>query len=81
MCACDACPVLAVVGTIQELRIPVIGHDMFPFTELEDSQNYQVNLSHFITLFNGGEIRKNQPSLFPFYDFSIIPVEFIRKGD
>ena len=53
--------------------------DMFPFTVLEESDNYSVNLSHFVKLFGGEDIGKKQLSLFPFYDFSIIPVEFISN--
>ena len=53
--------------------------DMFPFTVLEKSDNYSVNLSHFVKLFSGEDIGKKQLSLFPYYDFSIIPVEFISN--
>ncbi|MFA5971604.1 MAG: N-6 DNA methylase [Lentimicrobiaceae bacterium] len=53
--------------------------DLFPLTNDEFSlithENYQV-LSR---LLQGEEIEINQPSLFEFYDFSIIPIEFISN--
>jgi N-6 DNA Methylase len=53
--------------------------DLFPFTKLEENQNFNVNFSLLIRLFKGDDIGKNQSSLFPYYDFSVIPVEFISN--
>lgn len=53
--------------------------DLFPFTKLEENQNFIVDFSLLIRLFKGDDIGKNQLSLFPYYDFSVIPVEFISN--
>ena len=53
--------------------------DLFPFTELEENHNLIVNFALLIQLFKGDDIGKNQLSLFPYYDFSVIPVEFISN--
>lgn len=53
--------------------------DLFPITAEEyqniTTQNYQV----LKRLLKGDDIEKGQPSLFDFYDFSIIPIEFISN--
>lgn len=53
--------------------------DLFPLTASEyehvKKEDYQV----IKRLLKGDNIEKNQPSLFEFYDFSIIPIEFISN--
>ena len=53
--------------------------DLFPISESQiDSIPYEC-FSTLITLLSGGMVSTGQKSLFDFYDFSIIPVEFISN--
>jgi hypothetical protein len=53
--------------------------DLFPISD-DDYQNIKPeNYNVIKRLLNGEDIDKQQPSLFEFYDFSIIPIEFISN--
>lgn len=53
--------------------------DLFPLTSDEFSQISWENYQVLRRLLKGDDIEINQPSLFEFYDFSIIPIEFISN--
>jgi hypothetical protein len=53
--------------------------DLFPFTDIEKPRNLDINFSIFIKLFKGDKIGEKQTSLFLYYDFSVIPIEFISN--
>ncbi len=53
--------------------------DLFPISESEHSQISTDNYQVIKRLLQGEDLDKQQPSLFEFYDFSIIPIEFISN--
>lgn len=53
--------------------------DLFPVTEKEKASVTDEHLQVLYTLFSGGEILTGQQSLFPYYDFSIIPIKLISN--
>lgn len=53
--------------------------DLFPLSPNEYKQVRKGDYQVLKTLLLGGEIAKNQLSLFQLYDFSIIPIEFISN--
>jgi hypothetical protein len=56
------------------------GDDIFAISDNEYTQNAtKDSLNVLIRLLNGEDLEKEQPSFFSFYDFSIIPIEFISN--
>lgn len=53
--------------------------DLFPISENEYNQISTENYQVIKRLLQGEDLDKQQPSLFEFYDFSIIPIEFISN--
>ncbi len=53
--------------------------DWFPINEEEEKSVQQEHLSILRELISGTEIKTGQRSLFDYYDFSIIPIEFISN--
>lgn len=53
--------------------------DWFPIDDNEESIIHDTHLSIISELISGTEIKSGQKSLFDFYDFSIIPIEFISN--
>lgn len=53
--------------------------ELFPLSKTEYSQITKEDYQVLRRLLQGEAIEKNQPSLFEFYDFSIIPIEFISN--
>ncbi len=53
--------------------------DLFPLNNSEYRQITKEDYQVLRRLLQGEDIEKNQPSLFEFYDFSIIPIEFISN--
>lgn len=55
--------------------------DLFPFIEVEKEGAIldAVLLQNFVHLFRGDNIGSGQLSLFPLYDFSVIPIEFVSN--
>ena len=53
--------------------------DLFPISEDEYNQISTENYQIIKRLLQGEELDRQQPSLFEFYDFSIIPIEFISN--
>jgi len=53
--------------------------DLFPLSQSEYTQVRKNDYQVLKRLLLGGDIAKNQPSLFELYDFSIIPIEFISN--
>lgn len=53
--------------------------DLFPLTANEYKHIKREDYQVIKRLLKGDNIEKNQPSLFEFYDFSIIPIEFISN--
>jgi hypothetical protein len=53
--------------------------DLFPLNDVEYKQIRKKDYQVLKDLLEGVELEKNQPSLFEFYDFSIIPIEFISN--
>lgn len=55
--------------------------DLFPFIDIEKERSIldEELLQNFVRLFNGDDIAIGQRSLFPLYDFSVIPIEFVSN--
>lgn len=53
--------------------------DLFPISDDEYSKITATNYQVIYRLLKGDDLDKQQPSLFEFYDFSIIPIEFISN--
>ena len=53
--------------------------DLFPLTNSEYKKITKEDYQVLRRLLQGEDIETNQPSLFKFYDFSIIPIEFISN--
>lgn len=53
--------------------------DLFPLNSDEYGEVSEEDYLVIKRLLQGDDIEKNQPSLFEFYDFSIIPIEFISN--
>lgn len=53
--------------------------DWFPISDKEEDLVTQEHLSILKNLISGTEIKTGQASLFDYYDFSIIPIEFISN--
>ena len=53
--------------------------DLFPISEDEYNQISTENYQIIKRLLQGEDLDRQQPSLFEFYDFSIIPIEFISN--
>jgi SAM-dependent methyltransferase len=53
--------------------------DLFPISENEYNQISTENYQVIKRLLQGEDLDRQQPSLFEFYDFSIIPIEFISN--
>jgi hypothetical protein len=53
--------------------------DLFPVTKDEYAAVEQKHLDILYLLFSGGDIITGQPSLFSYYDFSIIPIKLISN--
>ena len=55
--------------------------DLFPFIDIEKERVILDTglLQNFVRLFNGDDIASGQRSLFPLYDFSVIPIEFVSN--
>jgi len=53
--------------------------DLFPLTFDDYQKISNADYAVIKRLLQGEDIEKNQPSLFEFYDFSIIPIEFISN--
>lgn len=55
--------------------------DLFPFIDIEKERVIldEELLQNFVRLFNGDHIATGQRSLFPLYDFSVIPIEFVSN--
>jgi hypothetical protein len=55
------------------------GDDVFAIADNEYTKVTKDILNVLIRLLNGEDLEKSQPSFFNFYDFSIIPIEFISN--
>ncbi|WP_283687802.1 N-6 DNA methylase [Dysgonomonas sp. Marseille-Q5470] len=53
--------------------------DLFPLHDEEYNQVQSIHYNTIRRLIEGDDLDKQQPSLFEFYDFSIIPIEFISN--
>lgn len=53
--------------------------DLFPLYDDEYLQIHPIHYNTIRRLIEGEDLDKQQPSLFEFYDFSIIPIEFISN--
>jgi hypothetical protein len=53
--------------------------NLFPIDEEREAVVNESHLGVFIKLFKGDELKTGQMSLFDFYDFSVIPIEFISN--
>jgi len=53
--------------------------NLFPIDEEREAVVNKSHLDVFIKLFKGDELKTGQMSLFDFYDFSVIPIEFISN--
>lgn len=53
--------------------------NLFPIDEEKEAVVNESHLDIFIKLFKGDELKTGQMSFFDFYDFSVIPIEFISN--
>ncbi len=53
--------------------------DWFPINKEEDNLINDTHLNILVELLKGTDLKNSQKSLFDFYDFSIIPIEFISN--
>jgi hypothetical protein len=53
--------------------------DLFPLSDIDYKKLSKEDCQVLRRLLQGVDIKKNQPSLFQLYDFSIIPIEFISN--
>jgi len=60
------------------IRIKFNG-DLFPIDEKNEADVKEVHLDWLIRLLKGHELKTGQMNLFEFYDFSVIPIEFISN--
>jgi hypothetical protein len=61
------------------LKVKFNGDDVFALSDNEFESITTKELNVLIRLLNGNDLEQGQPSLFNFYDFSIIPIEFISN--